>query len=747
MPQSNILRLFTYFLSGIHPEELWKRALGWLGRPFSLGKFNCFVAPDLVRLGYAMRTTFSSLVALGIALWWELDSPQWACLTVWMIAQGSRGKSLGKAPWHLFGMVVGTISAVALAAAFPQQPMLFILGLAGLIGLFNFCATLMPGPASMTNYRMHGMRATGFTLSIISIEAIADPNHVFDVAMARATYITLGILLETVISSLFQFGLDVRARAGLRTNIAASIAAAAALIADLLREQAEPHKRTPEFLRGLVTTADQIEFTQKEMDRDHFVLGEHARAALAGTMLALTRARDLAVIISPSREAQPSAAARAQALLAELPDALQSPDRLTELLARFRDAEVAWRVDIAQVLTSEMQVLAENGPLALTDRLSSRDVEVLHGFRGIFVELSRALEHYAALLTTAGSALRWDRFRFAICTYRDWRLAGANGIRAFVPVLLAGVFWIATAWPSGDGFLMFVGVMCSLFPTLDRPATITNMLMHGTMFASIISMIMAFWVIPTLSPYEMLAAALTVPFVFGGLAMTSPALIIGGVAFNLFLPILIMPSNQGRLEEVTFFNTALPLILAMSFSVWMYRLVLPTRPDLVCRVLRRDVLRDIHRYALRAYSTPALDIVGIGVSRMIRLLNVVASHNDGVIDVTLRGMLSSTSLLLGLERLHAVMTAEALPPRLLQVLALVNARVAGFTRKGGAHYGRTVRTVALAIRMFNVHEIKEFNLSRRIEILSTLATLRMMHDELSKNRAFLDFGVPKGEVA
>ena len=182
----------------------------------------------------------------------------------------------------------------------------------------------------------------------------------------------------------------------------------------------------------------------------------------------------------------------------------------------------------------------------------------------------------------------------------------------------------------------------------------------------------------------------------------------------------------------------------MFFSVWMYRLVLPTRPDIVCRVLRRDVLRDLHRYASHAYRTQALHIVGTGVSRMIRLLNVVAGHHDSVIDATLRGTLSSTSLLLGLERLNAAIGTSVLPPRLQRALELVNARMADFTRRRGAHYGRTVRTISLAIRMFDEHEITEFNLSRRIEILVTLATLRMMSNELSQNRAFLDLNVPEG---
>lgn len=184
-------------------------------------------APGIFTFGYALRTTITSLIALGIALWWELGSPQWAALTVWMVAQGTRGKSVAKARWHLFGMVVGTICAVTLVAAFPQAPIMFILMLAGGIGAFCFIGTLLPGPATMTNYRIHGMRASGFTYAIISLDGIADPQHIFMTAMARATYIVLGIVLESTVSSLFQFRLQERAQDRLGHNFLIAIDGAA----------------------------------------------------------------------------------------------------------------------------------------------------------------------------------------------------------------------------------------------------------------------------------------------------------------------------------------------------------------------------------------------------------------------------------------------------------------------------------------------------------------------------------------
>lgn len=191
-------------------------------------------APGIFTFGYALRTTITSLIALGIALWWELGSPQWAALTVWMVAQGTRGKSVAKARWHLFGMVVGTICAVLLVAAFPQAPLMFILLLAIGIGTFCFIGTLLPGPATMTNYRIHGMRASGFTYAIISLDGIADPEHIFMTAMARATYIVLGIVLESTVSSLFQFKLEERAQDRLAANFLTAINGAAQTLASLL---------------------------------------------------------------------------------------------------------------------------------------------------------------------------------------------------------------------------------------------------------------------------------------------------------------------------------------------------------------------------------------------------------------------------------------------------------------------------------------------------------------------------------
>lgn len=80
------------------------------------------IAPAPADLGFALRTTVAAFIALSLALWMEMDSPQWAAMTTWIVAQNSRGQSLSKAKWRLIGTCIGAVAGVAFLAAFPQEP-------------------------------------------------------------------------------------------------------------------------------------------------------------------------------------------------------------------------------------------------------------------------------------------------------------------------------------------------------------------------------------------------------------------------------------------------------------------------------------------------------------------------------------------------------------------------------------------------------------------------------------------------
>ncbi|WP_264815550.1 FUSC family protein, partial [Acidomonas methanolica] len=177
------------------------------------GRWNWLFAPSRADLGFAVRTSCAAILSLLIAMWMELGSPQWAPLTVWTVATASRGESFSKARWRLAGTVVGCGVGVALIATFPQEVGLFFLCLALWAGTCCGLATVFDG------YRSYGFLVASFTAAIVATDGIAAPDDAFFIAMARGTYIALGILCETVLAVLFSPGLRERARAALLARL------------------------------------------------------------------------------------------------------------------------------------------------------------------------------------------------------------------------------------------------------------------------------------------------------------------------------------------------------------------------------------------------------------------------------------------------------------------------------------------------------------------------------------------------
>ncbi len=698
------------------------------------------IAPNLYNFGYALRTTIASLIALGIALWWELGSPQWAALTVWMIAQGSRGKSLAKARWHMFGMVVGTLAAIGIVAVSPQQPLLFILLLATCIGSFCFIGTLLPGPATMTNYRIHGMRASGFTVAIIALDGSADPDHIFMIAMSRATYITLGVVIETVLSSLFQFRLNERARERLAGNFINAVGNAAQALAMTLTGDRKALRNSPEMLASLASLGDQIEFAEIEMGK-HGHEGDHARAALSDIAALFSRALDLSALMDdPSSYGTTwqKVADRSHDFLLSLPDRLKDPPEFPGLMAELASLRADCRLDAATCLDIEMNMVTHPPVKVSAEIAVTREGQALHVLGDMLDQLQEALTQFEA----SRNPLPHDRFHFAMRTWRDWRIAFANSLRASVSIFLAGVFWFATAWPDGIVFVMFVCIVCALFSTLETPAMASRAFLHGALCVSAVAMLITFWVVPAVTVYEMLAAAFVPFMMIGGLAFSNPSMILGAVAYNLFLTILVAPLNQGRTDEILFFNTAMPLCLAMAFCTWMYRVFLPLDPDGVRWDMRQQILRGLRNLARKPHPTLPRDVVGISVERMVRLLNTVAGRRGPVIDAYLSGVLSGMTVGLAILNLRGILTRAELPPAAAHDVQQMLARMAQFTGRYGGHYGRTERATRLAVISLERQEQVETNLSQRVEILRALASLRVISAELTSNRLFFDASSP-----
>jgi uncharacterized membrane protein YccC len=695
-------------------------------------------APDPVMFGYALRTTFSSLLALGIALWMELGSPQWAALTVWMIAQGTRGRSLAKARWHLFGMVLGVIFGVGLVAAFPQAPMLFIVALACGIGLFCMIGTFLPGPATMTNYRIHGMRATGFTYAIVSLDGIADPGHIFRIAASRATYILLGIVLETTISGLFQLRLVKRTRAQLADNFETALSGSIASLCALLDGQKEALSTARSLFTTITTLGDQVEFAEVELGRATHA-GDHARAALADIAILLARGFDVATLMRVPLATSETFNRQAHVLrdfLQTVPDRLRAEPDASKILDDLRALRRTCRHDVTDALAAETEHPAHfdpHTPDAAHDSLV-RQAMLHHALIALIDALRMALMQFDA----SRVAQPHDHFRAPIRSYRNWPQAAVNSARAAVTVFGAGLIWMTTAWPDGLTFLMFVSIACSLFSTLERPALATKAFFHGACCAALAGGVLDLALLGTPTTFELLAFWTGIAMLLGGLAFAYPPLTLPAVAYNLFLPIMIGPANSGRTNEITYFNTALPLVLGLAYATWMFRVFLPYNVRHQRQAMRAHILHDLRRTA-RARTPPDTDdIVSRNVDRFVRLLTNAGNTPAPIIETYLGGILSAMRVALWVRRLRAIRHVGLIPPPAQRAIGLVIGRMSHFSGRYSGHYGRTLRATRLAIARLRTCERMMPQLRTRVALVAALTGLDIIAAELDENRAFFD---------
>jgi hypothetical protein len=75
---------------------------------------------------FAAKTTASGLIALLVAFTFNLDQPQWALLTVFIVAQPQSGLVLAKSFYRIIGTLVGAAVALLFVALFAQERVLFL---------------------------------------------------------------------------------------------------------------------------------------------------------------------------------------------------------------------------------------------------------------------------------------------------------------------------------------------------------------------------------------------------------------------------------------------------------------------------------------------------------------------------------------------------------------------------------------------------------------------------------------------
>ena len=151
--------------------------------------------PDAIP--YALRTAAALILAYGVGFYAQIPSASSAGITVGIIAQPSAGMALSKAFYRVLGTVIGCIVSIIFGAAFGQDRTMLLFAFALWMGLCSAAATLL------RDFRSYGAAISGYTVAIIAIGGIDDPDGLLLASLNRTAAILLGIASVALINSLF----------------------------------------------------------------------------------------------------------------------------------------------------------------------------------------------------------------------------------------------------------------------------------------------------------------------------------------------------------------------------------------------------------------------------------------------------------------------------------------------------------------------------------------------------------------
>ena len=504
----------------------------------------------------------ASGVALYAAFVLQLDNPGWAGTSAAIVAQPILGASMRKAVFRLVGTAIGAAMSVVLTAIFPQDRLGFLLAVAVWCGACSFVSTVL------RNFAAYAAMLAGYTLVIIAASSIPNPDHVFTLAVERASEITLGIVSAMVVMSVTDFGQSPQRLAGLIGGIVGD------LRAGLASDLAEGAPETQPARRALVSRVIALDPVVDQAAGERPGLSVHRpvlRASVQGLLLALAAWRTIAGHLRTlTPEARTALTAR---MAAALPDA--------------RGASAAAQRDA--LLVAARAARGANARSA-SERLGlDRIASVCDGLARAFNGLALIGGVRQALPIQAAPPLLMP----------DLLPPLVNAFRVFAGVAAAALFVIATAWNEGYSFMIFVAVTTLLLSPQNEmaPRAIRNF-GWGTLLTVALAAITKFALLPNHEGYGSfiliiacvlvpLAAVSTLPR-FAGLAV--PATV-------NFLP-LLSPTNLISYDIAAYANGALAIAGGCLAGAVVLRVVPPLSPAVRTRRLLRLTLVDL-RTAMR----------------------------------------------------------------------------------------------------------------------------------------------------
>lgn len=586
---------------------------------------------------FALRTVSAGLIALLAAYALKLDHPQWAMMTVFIVAQPVAGMVLAKGFYRLLGTLAGGLAAIGITTVFGTGPWLLVTALAVWIGLCTLVSSLLRNPEA------YGAALAGYTAMIIGLPAFGQPHLVVDLAVARCAEIVLGIVCagltsrlilpklaaDAIIARLKRSILDLAVYAG-----GAFSGGDAAMLAGLHRK--------------LITDAQTLGEmrTYARLEAPSFATRAHPVRRTIGQLLsALSAARAPHAHAAPKNAALIPVRTDLQALVGELAAKPGALDDTAPWVARL-DAIAAKARQ-----TPDMSSVQDGDRLGTVTRLT-----IAADFAEALKQVLRGLD---ALRSPASRPAR-ERKQPALVVHRDYHAAWRNAVRAALATLLVAAFWLTTKWSEAAGTVILVAVVSSLFAARPDPVQSAWGFFKGTLLALPFAFLVGQLALPALPGFGWFAF-LVVPILMpAALAMANPRTVGVATAFAINFLAFLSPHQAMTYDPVPFFAGSASILVGILLAIGVFLVVLPADPwvtiNRIVRAMREDLARlCLHERVPRrsAFESLAYD----RVNQLMPLMQRAGKKGDAILD----GSIAAVTVGLEILRLRSAQQNPATP--------------------------------------------------------------------------------------
>jgi uncharacterized membrane protein YccC len=556
--------------------------------------------PEFADVLFSLKTFIAAMLALAIALCFDLDNPYWAVGSVYIVAHPLSGASTSKAVYRLLGTAIGGTMTVILLPNLANSPEILTLAISLWMGICLAIALLDRTP------RSYVFMLAGYTTALTGFPIVATPDTAFTYATARVIEIGVAIICTALVSRLL---MPRHAGPVLAGRIDAWLKDGAALARATLGGTYQEPKNTALIGRLSADAVDLHAFTT------HVAYDTSSHRDMVGLARTLQR-RMVALLPIISGVAD---------VLATLPQAtINRPDisRLIETTSEWISSNQPLSADQQEAFRALMTE-AENDSSGRPQWEQLLIGNVVARLRDLIQIWSDCLDLKGDITSGSRHDLRWNRYGPSLDRrpmHKDYGMAAYSALVAMLSTCIATSFWILTAWPQGSGASMMAAVACCLFASMDDPTPAIRGFLVASLAAVGAAFVLEFGLFPMLHSYWSLAAALGFVFIPAGILMARPQTMLLGLAFGVNLANMLSLQSRLSLDLTTFVNSNTGLIIGLGIACGTTAMVRSVGAEWSARRLLRAGWADI---AAAARRNNEHDVTGL-LHRMVDRLGLAA---------------------------------------------------------------------------------------------------------------------------